>query len=41
MKDVIMYICGATTATMFMINKPIEAFVNLVIAITISFILGE
>ena len=41
MKDPIMFICGVTTATLFMIDKPIEALVNLVIAIAISFLVGE
>lgn len=41
MKDPIMFICGATTAMLFMIDKPIEALVNLGIAIAISVLVGE
>lgn len=41
MKDPIMFICGATTAILFMIDKPIEALANLGIAIVVSLLVGE
>ena len=36
MKDPIMYICGATTASLFFVNRPIEAFAVLAVSIAIS-----
>lgn len=36
MKDPIMYICGATTASLFFADRPIEAFAVLAVSIAIS-----
>lgn len=41
MKDPILFICGATTATFFMIDRPIEALANLGIALAVSLLIGE
>ena len=38
MKEPIMFICGATTASLFFANRPIEAFAVMAISIAISVI---